>query len=92
MAKRKNYYYVLVMTDSGPTFVTSIPERNWANYDKLEKPMEFGSKDYAQEVANGLCLNFQLAYMVNSNYEIPGQPYLYSKGQLKWEWNSEEND
>lgn len=86
MASRKNFYYVLVMTDEGPVFVTSIPKRNWANYDKNETPKEFGSKSYATEVANGLTLNFNLAYMVCSSYPIENQPYHYEDGGFKWKF------
>lgn len=87
MAKRKNFYYVLVMTDEGPVFVTDILPNKWASYEKTEKPMEFGSKEYANDVALGLTLNFNLAYMVVTPYEIEGQPYLYSDGKLVWKSN-----
>lgn len=92
MATRKYFYYVLVMTNSGPVFVTGIPERNWANYNKDEKPMEFGSKSYAQEVANGLCMNFQQAYMITSQWEIERQPYRYNDGHFEWHWEDEKDD
>lgn len=90
MAKRSNFYYVLVLTNSGPTFVTDIPRRNWAAYDKNEKPMEFGTKNYATEVANGLMANFILAYPITVPYEISGQPYRYENGHFEWKEN--END
>lgn len=84
MANRKNFYYVLVMTNTGPVFVTDIPERNKAVWDRLKIPMEFGSKSYAQDVATGLKFNGHLAYMVVHPYELDYQPYLYSKGKFKW--------
>ena len=96
MAKKQNYYYVLVMTNDGPVFVTGIPQRNWANYNKNEKPMQFSSKEMAQEVAFGLSCNMQLAYAVCQSFEIDYQPYRYADGHFEWVENtadekSEEN-
>ena len=84
MAKKQNYWYVLVMTDDGPVFVTGIPQRNWANYNKDEKPMEFVSKETARDVALGLNLNMQLAYAVCQPFEIVNQPYRYDDGHFEW--------
>lgn len=84
MSKRKNFYYVLVITNEGPKFVTGIPERNTAEYNKLEKPMLFTSRDFADNVSLGLTLNFNLAYTIVSTYEIEHQPYLYGEGDFKW--------
>ena len=91
MAKRKNYYYVLVMTSEGPKFVTGIPERNMAEYDKLEKPMLFSSRDFADNVSMGLTMNFNLAYTIVSKYEIEHQPHYYNLGHFEWVENKEEN-
>ena len=75
MAK-KYFYYVLVFTSSGAKYVTNIPERNYAEWYELEKPLDF-SKSYAEDVAMGLCLNGYSAVMVMSPYEISNQPYNY---------------
>jgi len=91
MATRKNYYYVLVITDEGPKFVTSIPERNMAEYNMLEKPMTFSSKEFADDVSMGLTVNFNLAYTIVSKYEIEHQPCYYERGHFEWVNNKEEN-
>ena len=91
MATRKNYYYVLVLTDEGPKFVTSIPERNYAKYDKLEAPMLFTSRDFADDVSMGLTCNFIPAFTVVSKYEITSQSYHYEFGHFKWV-NDEKSD
>ena len=84
MANRKNFYYVLVMTNTGPVFVTDIPEKNKAVWDRLKIPKEFGSKSYAYDVTMGLNLNGCPAYIVVNPFKLSGQPYLYSKGKFKW--------
>ncbi len=83
MTKKKYHYYVLVFTDYGPVFVTDIPERNYAKWDKLGKPMEFG-KERAEDIAMGLCLNGYSAAMVVFPYERENQLYYYEKGQFQW--------
>jgi hypothetical protein len=41
MAKKQNYYYVLVMTNNGPVFVTSVNNLDKTAYwDKNEKPLD----------------------------------------------------
>ena len=89
MANKKNYYYVLVMTNHGPVFVTGIPERRTAQWDKLEKPMEF-SRDYARDVTIGLCVNGHMAYTVCQPYELNNQPYRYELGELEFKEKEEE--
>lgn len=84
MAKKSNYWYVLVMTNEGPKFVTEVNYMDkTAKWDKLEKPLEM-SKQSAQDLAVGLCLNFNMAYAVCQPFEIDSQPYIYSKGHLEW--------
>lgn len=84
MATRKNYYYVLVLTSEGPKFVTSIPERNMAEYDMLKEPMLFSSREFADDVSTGLTMNFITAYTIVSKYEISHQPYHYEFGTFEW--------
>lgn len=91
MATKKNYYYVIVMTEEGPKFVTGIPSHNMAEYDMLEKPMLFGSRDFADDVSQGLTLNMIPAFTVVLRYELEHQPYRYSEGHLTWVNNKEEN-
>lgn len=81
---RKNFYYVLVLTDEGPVFVTGIPKRNWAEYNKNEVPKCFENYSYVESVAYGLTLNGIPAYPIKLTYELSGQPYRYSKGHFEW--------
>jgi hypothetical protein len=83
MAKSKYHYYVLVFTNSGPVYVTSIPERNFAKWDRNEKPDEF-SKSMAEDIAMGLNLNGYSAQMVCSPVGVDTQPYWYEKGSFEW--------
>ena len=83
MAK-KNYWYVMVLTPTGPTFVTGIEPRNSARFDKSAKPLEL-SRDMAQQVALGLCVNCHLAYAVCQPFQVDHQPYFYEKGKFRWE-------
>lgn len=74
---KKVYFYVLVITDSGPVFVTSADFSNHtAVWDKDEKPKSFSST-VADEVCLGLNCNYQLAYVVRSSNELEVQPYRY---------------
>ncbi len=84
MAK-KNYYYVIVLTDEGAKFVTGIMPHHYAEYDALKTPKSF-PKEMESDIAWGLMANFNQAYMVQTPYEITTQPYMYDKGNFKWEW------
>ena len=83
MAKSKYHYYVLVFTNTGPVYVTDIPERNYAKWDRAEKPAEF-SKSMAEDIACGLNLNGYSADMVVCPHEINYQPYRYEAGKFEW--------
>ena len=92
MANKKNYWYVLVMTDNGPTFVTSVDySSKTAHWDKVEKPLEM-EKSRAQDLAIGLNLNFHSSFAVCQPFEIDSQPYRYDKGKFVWSWNEEEEE
>lgn len=78
MAK-KSYYYVLVFSDNGPVYVTSIDNTTrYAHWDKNEKPMVM-SQVYAEDLAMGLNLNFNSCVVVKSPHEISGHPYNYEE-------------
>lgn len=79
----KNHYYVLVFTDYGPVFVTGIPNRNYAEWKKEKRPMEF-SKASAEDIAYGLNLNGYMAAMVVYPFEKENQLYYYENGQFQW--------
>ena len=86
MAKQKYHYYVLVFASPGPVFVTDIPERNYAKWDRMKAPKEFG-RSYAEDIAMGLNLNGFSAAMVVYPYEREEQLYYYEKGQFEWKGN-----
>ena len=84
MAKKKNFWYVLVMTNYGPVFVTKINYGNrTAEWNKLEKPLEM-SAERAKDLATGLMMNFNTALPVCSPIAIEMQLYYYDKGQFEW--------
>lgn len=90
MAKAKYHYYVLVITNHGPVFVTSIPERNYARWDATETPLEL-SKGSAEDIAMGLNLNGYTARVVyTQHFEQMHQLYRYGEGQLEWKWKEKE--
>jgi len=89
--KKKNFWYVLVMTETGPAFVTKIDHSDkTARWDKDEMPLEMGEY-MAKDIAMGLCANLHSAYAVCHFYELDNQPYLYNLGYFKWEKNKDEN-
>ena len=84
MAKKQNYYYVLVFTGSGPAYVTSVDYRNkTARWDKLEKPLELGQSS-AKDLCFGLNCNFTSAVVVCMPTEIEYQPYRYDAFELEF--------
>lgn len=89
MAQKKNWYYVMVMSNSGPVFVTSINYGDkTARWDKLEKPLTM-DKYESEDLTLGLNLNFNLAFMVCSKFELDTQPYNYANGGFEWKWDKD---
>lgn len=89
--KRQNWYYVLVMTDGGPVFVTSVEySPKVAHWDKTEKPLVM-DKSRAEDLTLGLNLNFHVAFTVCSKFEMDYQPYMYDKGCFEWKFNNDKN-
>lgn len=85
--KKTNYWYILVLTNEGPKFLTSIDYKyKDAEWDMLKAPLEL-DEGQAKELAFGLMVNFHQAYPVCSPVELKNQPYFYDKGKFKWEWN-----
>ena len=77
MAKKKNYWYVLVMTSEGPKYVTDVHcGTKEAVWDKFEKPLEL-AKETAQDLAWALRVNGYNAVAVCQNFEITSQPFYY---------------
>lgn len=65
----KKYYYIGVRTENGMRFVTGIPERNWAEWNKDEKPKCF-TKQMAEDIVYGLNKNFITAVVIQSYIEF----------------------
>jgi len=92
MAQKKNYWYVLVMTNQGPRFVTKIDySTKTAYWDELEKPIEM-DKSRAQDLTIGLNLNCNYSFAVCQPFEIDSQPYRYNLGHFEWKYKEEKED
>lgn len=89
-SKKKYHYYVLVMTNEGPKYVTKILPNHWCKWNENDKPLEM-SASYAEDVYTGLCLNFHTAVLVKSRFEIDHHPYNYADYTCKFE-KKEESD
>lgn len=93
--KKKIHYYVLVMTNDGPKFVTKVNYKDkTAEWNYKEKPLEF-DKFWAEDLALGLNLNLHLAYVIAQKWEIDSHPYRYEDYKLQWterEKEDKEND
>lgn len=75
--KTKNHYYILVFTDNGPVYVTSVNYADKsAKWEKDKVPKEF-SRSNAEDIVFGLCCNFFNAVVVTHKVEIDCQPYNY---------------
>lgn len=89
MAKKQNYYYVLVMTNNGPVFVTSVDNSDKTAYwDKNEKPLEMG-RYWAEDLTMGLGCNGYAAFTVYTKWELDNQPYRYNMGQFVWKMEAD---
>lgn len=90
--KKKKHYYVLVITESGPKFVTKVnygdKTAEW-NYD--ETPLEL-DKFWAEDLVLGLNLNMHTAFLVCQNWELDSQPYRYNEWKIKWEKREKEGE
>ena len=88
---KEEHWYILVLTDEGPKFLTKLLGHKDAEWDMLQPPLEL-SEIMAKEIAFGLMVNFYMAYPVCAPIELSSQPYFYSKGKFNWEWNKEGED
>ena len=87
MAKKKNFWYVIVMTGEGAKFVTKVDwSHKTAEWDKVGKPLEM-SEAWDKDIAFGLMANFFNAYAVCAPIELEHQPYRYADGQFEWKEN-----
>jgi len=87
---KKNHYYVLVITNDGPKFVTKVNYGDkTAEWNYKEKPLEM-SKSEAEDLVLGLNLNYNMAYLVCQKWEIESHPYYYEHYELSWK-KKEEN-
>ena len=72
----KYFYYVVVATEDGATFVTKVDNATkTAQWDNQEKPMPF-TKFYAEDLALGLTLNFYPAFALKSYHELKSQIFI----------------
>lgn len=91
MANKKNFWYVIVMTDYGPVFVTSVDYKSKeAHWDISKKPKEVGMYS-ARDLVVGLNLNGHLAYAICNPIELDSQPYNYEHYQIEWKEKSDED-
>ena len=91
MAK-KNHWYVLVMTDFGPVFVTEIDNAtHYAKWNAKESPLEM-SMSVAEDLATGLTWNMTTAFVVKSPIERDTQPYRYALGEFEWKWDKDKKE
>lgn len=89
--KKKNFWYVLVLTNDGPVFVTGIKyvPHKYAEWQKDQKPLEL-DESVAKDLATGLMVNFYSAYPVCAPIELDNQPYFYDRGKFEWIWNDDQ--
>lgn len=84
MATKKRYWYVLVITEEGPKFVTEVDFGNKsAKWIATDEPYEL-SESWSNDLVLGLAWNGFLAYQICSQVEIKQQPYRYAFGHMNW--------
>lgn len=81
---RKKHYYVLVLTDEGPVFMTQINRDNkTVEYKQNQPPLEV-TKIVAEDIAMGLRANLICAFAVTSTVSMLKQLFKYEKGHFEW--------
>ena len=84
MAATKEIWYVLVLSDTGPKFLTDVGNsEHYAKWEATGKPVSLG-KPSAKDVAFGLSMNGFNAYPICVPYEITRQIYDYKNGEFRW--------
>ena len=79
--KQKHFYYIVVLSEQKAKFVTKLDNSSKsAFWNSYEKPLAL-SKQYAEDVAFCLNLNFHPAFVFMSFYEIEEQ--IFCKGEQK---------
>lgn len=77
MARKTNYWYVMVFTNGGPVYVTDINYKDKvAQWDCEKAPLEM-TREAARDLCMGLSANGSYCVVVNSFYEVVHQPYRY---------------
>lgn len=90
--KQKEWWYVLVLTNEGPKFVTDVKyEGRTAQWDKLAKPYLL-DREGAKQLALGLTWNGNVAFAVCQSFELDQQPYRYQLGHFEWKYDNTEQD
>lgn len=87
MAKSKNFYYVLVFTEQGPVYVTSVDNASRLAFWEKDKPPRTFPKYYAEDLIIGLNLNYNNAVVVASKWELT-QPYNYNHYEFSFKEKS----
>ena len=88
--KENKHWYILVMTDGGPVFVTKINYGNrTAEWHKDEKPLEI-DKSRVDDLVIGLNMNCHSSFAVCQPFEIDRQPYNYEDWEIEWKEKEKE--
>ena len=73
MPKQKHFYYVGVDTPTGTRLVTKLNySTKYAKWEKGKKPLAM-TKTVAEDIVFGLCMNFTLAFVVMTLFELSDQ-------------------
>lgn len=94
MATKKSpeYWYLLVMTNEGPKFVTSLEwSTKTARWKSEDKPLAI-DKNWVKDLFIGLTWNGHTCYPVCSPIEFDTHPYRYNIGHFEWVKNEEKKE
>lgn len=81
MGKKKKFNYVAVLSEELVKLVTEIdPENKTCRWEKEKKPLAL-SKDCAEQIAFGLNLNLQPAFVLTSFYKLEEQVFIAKGGE-----------
>lgn len=78
---RKPFYYVGVQTEKGIIFVTSFNYSTKSCFWNIkDKPLSM-SHAVAKDIAEGLCMNLTVAFVIETFIELEWQPISEKEGE-----------
>lgn len=81
---KDEYWYILMIEGGDPVFVTSTRYLVQAWFEPDKAPKDFGTRLWAEEVADRLERNNHIAFVVSARRPIKEQPSDVFRDPIEW--------